>query len=534
MRSLPPRWLLQLSLLVLAGCNVITGADAIVLDDDDDGGSGGVGAGLGPGATAGTGGTGGTGGDPVTDQWNPADAVTLDAVAVHQGTTRYVMQGHSPVSTGAPVVAERDALVRLFYTVLPEYNGLPVTARLEIGTHPPIEVTETLQGISTVGAIQSTLNVPVPGDALVVGAGFRAALMQPPEQATGANGSAVYPAEGQAPLPVESSGPQLRIKLIPIRYDADGSGRLPDTSDGQVQAYRDLFYGLYPAATVDLTVGTAVGWDSVVEPLGEGWSELLNAMLSHRQNAGAASDEYYYGIFCPAASFDAFCFEGCVLGLSPLPGPGDASMRAGIGIGYSGSMSVETSVHETGHLHGLPHAPCSSFGSIDNVDPNYPYAGASIGEWGYDLVHGELKAPSTFVDMMSYCEPTWISDYNFQNLFNRIATVNGAFRWYVPDSPLARAFERIEVRPDGSLQWQPPLRNTGPLGGEPTSVTVQVAGQTRQVEGSMFSYSHLPGGIVLFPQPEATPVTATLRINGILRTASRSQLTSRALTHKRR
>ncbi|MBW2527727.1 MAG: hypothetical protein JRI23_26335 [Deltaproteobacteria bacterium] len=530
MRLLPPRWLLQLTVVVLGGCNLITGADSIALDDDDDG-DGGTGVGLGPGAT---GGTGGTGGSPITNQWRAVDGVTLDAIAVHQGTTRYVMQGHAAVGTGVAVVEQRDALLRLFYTAHPEYNGQPVTARVEIGTHPPLEATSALQGISTISALESTLNVPVPREALVAGAGLRVSLMQPPEQASGANGAAIYPAEGQAALPIQSAGPQLKIKLIPIRYDADGSGRLPDTSDGQVQAYRDLFYALYPTAALELTVGTAVGWDYTVEPLGEGWSNLLNAMLTHRQNEGAPADEYYYGIFCPASSFSSYCQGGCVLGLSPLPGPTDSSMRAGIGIGYGGSMAVETAVHETGHLHGLPHAPCSSFGSIDNVDPSYPHSGASIGEWGYDLLAGQLKGPSAFVDMMSYCEPIWISDYNFQNLFERIATVNGAYRWYTPDAEAPREYERIEIRPDGTAHWRQPLRNAGPLGGQPLTVTIQIDDAQQEIDGAYFPYSHLSGGLLLFPRTERPPSVATWRLDGILRTASRSQLTSTALTHKRR
>ena len=53
-------------------------------------------------------------------------------------------------------------------------------------------------------------------------------------------------------------------------------------------------------------------------------------------------------------------------------------------------------------------------------DPDYPYPDGSIGVWGYDLVNEELVSPDT-PDLMSYCHPQWISDYNFSKaLSNRI------------------------------------------------------------------------------------------------------------------
>ena len=45
-------------------------------------------------------------------------------------------------------------------------------------------------------------------------------------------------------------------------------------------------------------------------------------------------------------------------------------------------------------------------------DPDYPYPDGSIGVWGYDLLDGRLVDPST-ADLMSYCDPAWISDYSF-------------------------------------------------------------------------------------------------------------------------
>ncbi|MXX34137.1 MAG: hypothetical protein F4Z50_05195 [Gemmatimonadetes bacterium] len=66
--------------------------------------------------------------------------------------------------------------------------------------------------------------------------------------------------------------------------------------------------------------------------------------------------------------------------------------------------------HELGHNLSLLHAPC---GTGRSLDPYYPYEAGSIGAWGYDFSDdGGLVPPST-PDLMSYCDPAWISDYHF-------------------------------------------------------------------------------------------------------------------------
>ena len=61
----------------------------------------------------------------------------------------------------------------------------------------------------------------------------------------------------------------------------------------------------------------------------------------------------------------------------------------------------------------LYHAPC---GEAGGPDPSYPYPDGSIGAWGYDFRDGgSLVHPRTGRDLMSYCNPRWISDYSFSN-----------------------------------------------------------------------------------------------------------------------
>ncbi len=490
--------------IALASCNLVTGASDLKLTRDNDGdGQGGGAAGAGAWGTGGTPSQGGSAGSQ--PDMALVDGVQISSIAIYQGVKRPLMENGVPASSNVSVVAGRDALVRVFYALDGSYNGQPVTARLSLGGQSPLEATQALSGVSTDASLASTINIDVPGTALESASSYRLELLQPEELASGTNAAAVYPAQGQESLTVVSTGDQLRIVLIPIRYDADGSGRLPNTTDGQLNRYRDWFYGIYPTRAVELTVSAQVGWSYTVSPGGSGWGSLLDAIVDHRQSSGAAPDEYYYGIFEPDSSFSSYCAGGCVVGLSMIAGPNDAWARASIGLGFLGESAAETAVHEVGHAHGLGHAPCSVW---DGVDPSFPYSSGNIGVWGYDVVNGELHSPS-MADFMSYCEPIWTSDYHFNRMFDRLRIVNNA-QWHWPEQGQPTSWERIAIRPDGNAEWLEPLQLRAPPSGEPIALTVERGGEEIELSGYAYPYSHLLGGTVLLPSGETASSRATI------------------------
>ena len=87
--------------------------------------------------------------------------------------------------------------------------------------------------------------------------------------------------------------------------------------------------------------------------------------------------------------------------------------------------------HEFGHNMSLEHAPC---GSPFSTDISFPYADGAIGAWGYDFEHERLVEPG-HADLMSYCNPKWISDYYFTK----------ALRFRLVDEGEARAAMDAEV-----------------------------------------------------------------------------------------
>jgi hypothetical protein len=119
------------------------------------------------------------------------------------------------------------------------------------------------------------------------------------------------------------------------------------------------------------------------------WSALLSQLAQVRGADG--SQRHYYG-FVRVGSFG-------VAGIGYIGQP--------TAVGRDDSEGVAS--HELGHNFGRPHAPC---GGAAGVDPSYPYAGGRIGAWGWN---GQtLMNPQQFVDLMSYCNPTWVSDYTYR------------------------------------------------------------------------------------------------------------------------
>lgn len=118
------------------------------------------------------------------------------------------------------------------------------------------------------------------------------------------------------------------------------------------------------------------------------WGSLLSELAQLRGADGSA--RHYYG-FVRANSY----------GIA--------------GIGYVGQPTAigrddneQVASHELGHNFGRNHAPC---GGAAGADPSYPYPNANLGSWGWN--GQSLINPAQSVDLMSYCGPTWISDYTY-------------------------------------------------------------------------------------------------------------------------
>ncbi|NUP04542.1 MAG: hypothetical protein HOW73_00595 [Polyangiaceae bacterium] len=483
----------------LVGCNALTGADQLVIDDEQDGaqddgteddGAGASGAGTSDGGgTPITPGGGGTPENPLGD----ATGYTVDEVSFYQAVKSTVFSDGAAHAPTVSLVANRPAVVRIFVSTT-NPSGAPVTARLTIGDHQ-LEVPVSGNYASDESDYGSTINFDVPAE-YMTGGSFRIELLEDGTD-VGSNPSASTP---EANLSVQASH-ALRVTLIPIRYQADGSNRLPDTSQNQIDRYRAYFMTLYPTTDVLISVGPTLSWSGYIDRGGDGWEELLNEVANQRVNASVEFDEYYYGLFEPSDSFNQYCVDSCVAGLGFIGQASGEYSRSAIGLGYAGDVAAWTAVHEVGHNHGRPHSPC---GNVEGADPAYPHAGGSIGTWGMDIFGHQMVSPD-FKDMMGYCEPNWISDYVFEEILGFMQDTGGSANVVTPDSGESQVYERISIggtNADRTTWLQPTTLRRPPMGPAKNVTVTNADGSKRTVQGSFFAYDHLPGG-VLFLKKEA-------------------------------
>jgi hypothetical protein len=434
----------------------------------------------------------------------------------------------------ADVVQGRDLLVRGF--VRPSLGFAPkrLGARLLLSRGDVTVAYEDMRfvsGASDAGQLETTFAFYVAGKEVRHDQDFAVEVFEEgPCDAPGVLGTPRYPADGVAPLRARATG-SVRVVLVPIRYDGDGSRRLPDVGPEHQGALREQLAAYFPVSGVEMTVRASVATRE------DDFGDVLNQLVQLRELDDPPSDVTYFGLVNMADTMDEYCHGGCVAGVATFGTPA-GSAAVGVGIGFRGPAQ-ETFVHELGHVHRLMHAPC---GGASGADPRYPYAGALLGSWGYDAREGLLIDPSSnHRDFMSYCDPAWISDYNYQMLVERIALVNGRrysdsssdlADYRAPNAPGVRpqggesealgeasaaadhsassaaiptAYRTLRLRPGGELHWGVPLatRRTPPGEAEQAEVLDRAGRVVTEVTVYRQVLSDEQGVLWFLPQPES-------------------------------
>ena len=407
---------------------------------------------------------------------------------------------------GVPLVAGRPGLLRVYVrgdepnffepAVLATFfrDGMPVHTEL---------LTSEASGLPQVldeGDLVHSFNGLIPGS--VLQSGTTLVLEIDPDGIIPAAAGSVLrvPETGEAVLDIVDV-PPFRVRLVPVnqstngfesRFDADNvDSRLRLTSD--IFPFAEFDADVRAPYTTDLDMATQIGWYTLIEDI-----------ATLRLDDG--SPRYYYGGFRRPSGTN-------ILGLGYVGYP--------VSIGTDASSS--TLAHEIGHNLGLPHAPC---GGPSGTDPNYPYVGGGVGEWGWDRSRERLRDPDETYDLMTYCDPAWISDYNYVKVmeYRDTSSFDAAFRT-AADGSMAPREDVLIVHAgvlDGALRLSPALEAVAPPslpsgGGRYTLEGLDGAGtrlfalsfEPRALDhgGALFSAA-IPAGIA---QPERL---ATLRVTG--------------------
>jgi hypothetical protein len=344
----------------------------------------------------------------------------------------HVNQANQSPAGSLPLIQGRPGLLRVWVTASePQAPAPPVRIRLYRGGQlledvtrvPPTNFLQTDLGPD---ALAPSYDMHLQG--AWIGPGLRVEVDVDPDYEVGVvtrrTGFFVQP-EGEENFSLVSPAP-FRVRFVPLRDSVSGVQGV--ITQDLLDAFMDQTRRMLPLAEDSPSLGEPF----VVSLFGP--DGRVRSVLSIMRSAWLMSDfrdHYMHGIFPTDVprSFSGIAYRPS----NPL-NPAPIAMTIDR---LPGASSVVA--HELGHNLGVRHAPC---GDPDGVDPNYPYVNARLGHPGYDYVGRRIMAPNLFYDLMSYCSPKWMSDYNFQLMLS----------WRLAAEPMAVAMAAAPPQA-GLLVW---------------------------------------------------------------------------------
>ncbi len=326
----------------------------------------------------------------------------------------YITQSVQTFAGEVPLVEGRDGFLRVFVRAS-EANTAAPTVRVRLydgGTLVRTLTVDAPNGSVPLrredGILNSTWNVPIPADLIRPGLALLADVDPGNAVAEEDEADNAFPTSGTPLQLTVRNAPPLDLTLVPVRQSANQLEG--DVTAGNRSGYVDFAQRVYPLP----------GYDADVHPLyitttalplqpddGNGaWNTVLSEIAALRTAEG--SERTYYGVVRTGFT-------------SGLVGRGFIGFPVAIGYDEPGDRA-RIAAHELGHTWDRRHAPC---GNPEDVDGQYPYPGAGIGKFGFDVQAQVLKQPET-ADLMSYCAEPWISDYTYRGVMTYRGTALGS------------------------------------------------------------------------------------------------------------
>ena len=314
--------------------------------------------------------------------------------------TVYAVQSIQQPSSPVPMIANRDALLRVFLTAptLHDFVAPPILATFSRGGEQVYRVRIDAPDLQLPTGVEQrdldgSYNAVIPAQHIQRGLRFSIEADPDGSLVLADDAEIRYPAEGTVPINVVEV-PPMEVTVVPV-LDATA----PDSSifDWVTDVTKDshivsMLRWAFPFSEFSArTRETYVTSRDLTT--GDGQWGLINDLEAVRRAENGTG--YYYG----AASSRT----GLVRGLARLGG--------WVSIG---KPLVTELAHEVGHSLNLSHAPC---GDAGNPDPDFPYPGGSIGAWGYDFRDGTVVNRGA-ADVMGYCHPAWISVFHYRKVLD--------------------------------------------------------------------------------------------------------------------
>jgi hypothetical protein len=307
-------------------------------------------------------------------------------------------QGAQPEGGTAPLVRGRDAMLRVFmrgdqpsfYTPSVRVKVYSGGTLVETLTSAAAEVPVELERQNAA----RSWNVPIPARLVQPGMGIVVEADPAGVVPRAAGSVTVFPAGG-APLAADVRAvPPLMLRMIPIHQSANGT--TGNVNAGNTSVFLAPLTAMFPVQQVDVDV-RAPYTTSYSASTGNGWSSILREMGALQ--AAEGRDRYYYGVVNSTS--------GGIAGIGYIGLPA--------ALGYDRQPgAAQTMAHELGHNFGRYHAPC---GGPSGADPAWPTANAVLDVVGWDVQAGAPRWTG-YADLMSYCEPEWITWYTYRAILD--------------------------------------------------------------------------------------------------------------------
>jgi hypothetical protein len=192
----------------------------------------------------------------------------------------------------------------------------------------------------------------------------------------------------------------FKVALVPVV--GPGATDFPNLDESNLGTIEDHFYVNNPVVEgrVVLRVLEPLEFSGSTEAIVEKLVDVRSEMTLD-PNGEIDGTWFFHGVVSPSAG------GGYGYGLLPVPVAATPVDPARPG------DSAQLMVHETGHNMGRGHAPCGTAGT----DAGFPYDDGTIGAKGFSVLTHELFDPATTYDYMSYCSPSWTSDFGWERAY---------------------------------------------------------------------------------------------------------------------